>query len=108
MAKEGGRSHAPGKPELRRRPGDDEEGWLGDLRLLQALRGVLRVSLRRVPQRGTQIERQVLAAPVDGVAEDRLAVVEAAAHLEVLRSLPRKEEGHRVLTGRRGEGEDPL
>ncbi len=105
MPEQSGRTHAPGEPELRRCPRQHEEGGLGDLRPPQALRVVAAAA---APHRGAQVEGQQLAAAIDGGAEGRLAVVEAASHARVLRPLAREQEGHRVLARRGGRGEDAL
>ena len=89
---------------------DREEGGLGEPGLIQPFgRGVF--LLFRWIQRLTQIERErlheLLSAEVESLTKDRLVLIEIAAHIDVLGTLPREHEddrgrGFRGKTGGKG------
>ena len=92
------RTDAPLHPQAGECVLDGEESGLGEVGLLQPLRRFLRAPrpvgrrMEHVPHVETELGTKQLRTAINRFAEHRLGLVQLAAHLDVLRALPRKQE----------------
>ncbi len=87
---------SPVTPEIGERVFDDEDRGLGEHGVLQFLRGGFEIGafggVEDFGETEAEMGTQQLGAMIDRLAETRLALIEGAAHVDVLRALAGEKE----------------